>query len=229
MPYTVLLVDPDSGTLARHSRALDDAGFFVATCRSFETALPRLQFMPPDVLITATRLGARNGVHLVIIGRSQHPTMQAIVLDDVFDVSIGRDARAEGAVYMERPATPEALVGVATVIVATRAPRAVPCVPRQWPRKELIEPLLGQVGKAAARILDLSYGGLRLELAATMDDTPLKGQIEVSIPGAGVRFATAPIWTRRLRPGAPWWCGVAVPAANDNALTAWRAFVDSAI
>jgi ActR/RegA family two-component response regulator len=229
MPYTILLVDPDSHLVAKYSRALDEAGFFVATCRSFEVALPRLQFMPPDVLITATRLGARNGVHLAIVGRAQHPTMQAIVLDDVFDVSIGSDARAEGAVYMERPATPEALVGVATVVVATRAPRAVALVPRRWPRKELTEPLLGQIGPAAARILDLSYGGLRLELAAAIDEMPLKGQIEVFVPGAGVRFATAPIWTRRLRPGAPWWCGVAVPPSDTGALTAWRAFVDSAI
>jgi ActR/RegA family two-component response regulator len=229
MPYTVLLVDPDPQMLKHYARGLSDAGFFVTTCGSFETAFPRLQFVAPDVLITAARLGAYNGVHLVIRGRTDYPSMQSIVVDSTFDVALGSDAMAQGATYMERPRTIEELVRVVRESVAPRPPRVVTTVERRWPRKELSRPVSGRLGQAEVRILELSYGGLRVEFPPATDEALMKAQVPVFVPDVGVSVATTPIWTRRSRPGAPWWCGVAVQASDTPEFTAWREFVDAAL
>jgi ActR/RegA family two-component response regulator len=228
MPYTVLLVDPDPQLLLHYARGLTDAGFLVTACGSFERAFPRLQFVAPDVLVTAARLGAYNGVHLVIRGRADYPDMQAIVFDTVFDVAIGADAMAEGAVYMERPQSIVELVRVVNEAVGVRPARVVTPVERKWPRKELARPVAGRLGPSDVRILDLSYGGLRLELAPATDEALMKAALAVVVPDVGVSVSTTPIWSRRPRPGACWWCGVAVQADDTPAFTAWRQFVDGA-
>jgi hypothetical protein len=101
-------------------------------------------------------------------------------------------------------------------------------VERKYPRKELSSPVSGRLGPNDARILDLSYGGLRLELAAATDEAVMRGECAVFVPDVGVSVPTTPVWTRRPRPGAPWWCGVAVQAADTPEFTAWRKFVDGA-
>ena len=226
MPYTVLLVDPDPQMLSHYARGLTDAGLLVTACGSFERAFPRLQFVAPDVLITAARLGAYNGVHLVIRGKADYPAMQSIVLDTVFDVALGSDAMAEGAIYMERPQTIAELVHVVNEAVTARPPRVVTPVERRWPRKELSKPVTGRLGPSNMRILELSYGGLRLELAAAADETLMKTGLPVFVPHVGVSVQTTPVWTRRPRAGAPWWCGVAIEASDTPEFTAWREFVD---
>jgi ActR/RegA family two-component response regulator len=226
MPHTVLLVDPDPQTRLHFARGLSDAGFLVTACDSFERAFPRLQLVAPDVLVTAARLGAYNGVHLVIRGRADYPTMKSIVFDTVFDVAIGSDAMAEGALYVERPQSIPEIVRLVREAVAARPERVPTPVERKWPRKELSRPVLGRLGESDMRILDLSYGGLRIELAPATDEALMKGAVAVFVPDVGVCVATTPIWTRRARPGSPWWCGVAVQAADTPEFTAWQKFVD---
>lgn len=226
MPYTVLLVDPDPQMLLQYGRGLADAGFLVTTCGSFERAFPRLQFVAPDVLVTAARLGAYNGVHLVIRGRADHPSMQAVVFDTVFDVAIGSDAMAEGATYLERPQTIADLVRIVREVVAARPPRVVTPVERRWPRKELAKPVSGRLGPSDMRIHELSYGGLRLELAPSTDEASVKGELPLTVAGVGVSVVTTPVWTRRPRPGAACWCGVAIEASDTPEFTAWQKFVD---
>lgn len=226
MPHTVLLVDPDPQLQRHYARGLTDAGFLVTTCGSFERAFPRLQFVAPDVLVTAARLGAYNGVHLVIRGRADYPNMQSIVFDTVFDVAIGSDAMAEGATYVERPQSIPELVRIVREAVATRPARVMTPVERKYPRKELARPVSGRLGESDMRILDLSYGGLRVELAPATDEAQMNADLALFVPAVGVRVATTPIWRRRLRPGAPWWCGVAVQDSDTPEFIAWRKFVD---
>ena len=226
MPHTVLLVEPDPQLLLHYAGGLTDAGFFVTACGSFERAFPRLQFVAPDVLITAARLGAYNGVHLVIRGRADYPNMVSIVFDTVFDVAIGTDAMAEGATYVERPQSIPELVRIVQEAVAARPPRVLTPVERKYPRKELSRPVSARLGESDMRILDLSYGGLRIEMAPATDEALMNADLAVFVPDVGVSVATTPIWRRRARPGAPWWCGIAIRDYDAPEFMAWQKFVD---
>jgi DNA-binding response OmpR family regulator len=225
MPYTVLIVDPSPETLARTTRAFADADFLVSTATTFEAAHPRLRFTAPELLVTDARLAAYNGVHLVVQARVDYPTIQAIVVDVTYDPTLGKDARAEGAVYVQKPSDPTVLVELARDLLAAAAPRVATAVPRRWPRKEVVSPLSGRLGDLPARVLDLSYGGLRLELIDATEETVMKGGRDLWIEG--VKVPTAAVWAKRPQPGAKWWCGVEVQGDDTTTMSAWKAFVDS--
>jgi hypothetical protein len=77
----------------------------------------------------------------------------------------------------------------------------------------------------AARVVDISYGGLRLELTGTPDEALLTIEA-VAIPSIGV-VAIHPIWARLAAGGtATWWCGAEV-ASDEQGGDVWRRFVDS--
>lgn len=93
---------------------------------------------------------------------------------------------------------------------------------RRSPRKQLRDPLLAQIGEQPARVLDLSYGGLRLEVAHA--DFPACFQI--TFPGFGVRIEARTIWTRPT-PSGLWWCGAEVCDPRTTAEMQWRQLVES--
>ena len=68
----VLLVD-DHALLRLVSQWLTGGGFSVIACDSFEDARRELALHPPDVLLTDLRLGAFNGLQLVILARMGGP------------------------------------------------------------------------------------------------------------------------------------------------------------
>jgi|SRR5437764_14439246 len=101
MPVRVLLVDAnrDSET----EQVLKSAGHLVTRAFGFEEAKLRLQSSPPDLLMTDVRLGAYNGLHLVIRAHAAHPEMPAIVVDTDHDPVLEREANEAGATYVARP------------------------------------------------------------------------------------------------------------------------------
>ena len=108
-------------------------------------------------------------------------------------------------------------------------PHACDCPPwreivrqRSWPRKQLRDPLLAHIGEQPARVLDLSYGGFRLEVAHA--DFPARFQI--AFRGLGVRIEARAIWTRPA-PAGLWWCGAEVCDPRTTAETGWRQLVES--
>jgi DNA-binding NtrC family response regulator len=113
MPVRVLLVDAnrDSGT----EQVLKSAGHLVTRAFGFEEAKRWLQFSPPDLLMTDVRLGAYNGLHLVLRARAQHPEMPAIVVDADHDPVLEREAGEAGATYVAKPFEAGSLVPIAMV------------------------------------------------------------------------------------------------------------------
>ena len=111
MPVRVLLVDTnrDSET----ERVLRSAGHFVTRAFGFEEAKRWLRFAPPDLLMTDVRLGAYNGLHLVIRARAEHPGMLAIVVDADHDPVLEREANDAGATYVAKPFEVKSLVPIA--------------------------------------------------------------------------------------------------------------------
>ena len=123
MPYRVLLVDADldSGTEC----ALRSAGHLVTRAFGFEDAKRQLQFEPPDLLMTDVRLGAYNGLHLVIRAHAEHPEMPAIVVDADHDPVLEREASDVGAAYVARPLEARSLLPIVLASAEMR-PRSNP-------------------------------------------------------------------------------------------------------
>ncbi len=130
-PPTVLVVDGIPSTRTTTVGELSRAGYVCASAGSFRDAEARLAERSPDLLITAVRLGAFNGLQLVLQRFLRDPSRRAIVTDIVHDPVLEREARRAGAVYTVTPVSPQICSGssrtsygvsVATTIVAGHGP-----------------------------------------------------------------------------------------------------------
>lgn len=106
----VLVVDDDRAVLRVIEKWLTTVGYAVDVCDTFEHAKERLSNAPPDVLLTDVRLGAFNGLQLVILAKEQHPKTVAVVMSAYDDPMLRREASQCGAVYLQKPFTGEAVL-----------------------------------------------------------------------------------------------------------------------
>ena len=86
--------------------------FVVTVAESFADAKTALTTTPPDLLITRLRLGAFNGLHLVLRGKTSRPDMAAIVLSDASEGTLRGEAEALGATFVVLPIASEQLLAV---------------------------------------------------------------------------------------------------------------------
>jgi len=108
---SILIVEGDRDTLAGWVRLLHAAGYCVTGAASFEDARHAVK-AAPDLLITEVRLGAYNGLQLVIRARAHNPHLPAIVLTGFSDVVIKAEAERLGAIYVEKPVDAERLLKI---------------------------------------------------------------------------------------------------------------------
>jgi DNA-binding NtrC family response regulator len=85
---------------------LIDAGYEALGAGTFEDAKRLLASEPPDLLIADERLGAFNGLHLVVRGHAMHPHMRAIVTTSAKDSILESDAKQLDAECVVKPADP---------------------------------------------------------------------------------------------------------------------------
>jgi DNA-binding response OmpR family regulator len=97
---TVLLVEPDNNTRALLTSALQGAGVNAVAVDDFHSAKHVLQSHPPDVLITEIRLGAYNGLHLLLRAKSAHRALIAFVTARNADPVLKREAEQLGATFV---------------------------------------------------------------------------------------------------------------------------------
>ena len=119
---SILIVEGDRETLAGWVQLLHAAGYRVTGAASFEDARRAVQ-AAPDLLITEVRLGAYNGLQLVIRARAHNPHLPVIVLTAFSDVVIRAEAERLGAIYVEKPVEAKRLLDI--IADALRRPRNV--------------------------------------------------------------------------------------------------------
>jgi DNA-binding NtrC family response regulator len=95
---SVLLVDVAEAWLKTLRAHLNET-VAVATCVEFRAARERLLATRPAILVTNTRLGAYNGLHLVYLALSAGLQTRSIVYGDSADLSLAREARSVGAFF----------------------------------------------------------------------------------------------------------------------------------
>ncbi len=122
MAHYVLLVDPDLSLVAPLADALRSVGCHVTTADGFERALPLLAVPHLDVVVSAVRLGAYNGLHLVVRAAALHPNLHAIVTTPVADPVLEGEARNLGALCLVAPwQDPAALIALVARICGGEA------------------------------------------------------------------------------------------------------------
>jgi two-component system, NtrC family, response regulator GlrR len=109
-PKHVLIVDDDEAVLDMFTGILRLAGHEVTSFSRFESAKAYLSVAKPDVLISDVRLGAFNGLQLVVFAKLQHPEMIAIVLTGFDDPVLRTEAAHAGAVYLVKPIDSETIL-----------------------------------------------------------------------------------------------------------------------
>jgi CheY-like chemotaxis protein len=214
MQQEILVVSADPVVLSGRVTALRREGYAASACSSFPDARRLLGEGPtPDLLVTDVRLGPYNGLHLVAVARVEYPRTAAVVIgaaDHVLEV----EASGLGARYVVAPVSPQELVAVIAETLMVPKPR------RRWPRKRLRAEIPAFVGGLPARVLDVSYGGIGLEVFGS--EAP-GNQVEVVLPAFGVGVLTERVWLQRSDPSQPMAVGVALSPAD----TAWQSFVDN--
>jgi DNA-binding NtrC family response regulator len=98
----ILVVEDDPDTLDCWVHLFKDAGYRVAGAATFEEGRRALQ-SAPDLLITDIRLGAYNGLQLVVNARSVYPRLPIIVLTGYHDSVLQSETERLDALYMRKP------------------------------------------------------------------------------------------------------------------------------
>lgn len=220
MPKRVLLVEDDDANRTLLARLIRSEGYEVLTAGSFQDGRRMLRTEHPDLLITDVRLGEFNGLQLIVGAPEKTPT---IVLTAFADAVIEAETRKAGARYLVKPVPAQMLLeAVRSSLETSAAKRFESRSPRRWTRKPVSGGLPAQVGSSPARILDVSYGGLRLGMTRA---TPLPPSFHVRLPTGSLAVPVDLVWQNVTGYGAVE-CGVAVTSMNYETTMAWQGLVD---
>ncbi len=217
MPQKILIVDDDEPTRAGLAMLLADAGYETVTSGTVPTAIKLLTDEQPDLLLVDIRLDQYNGLHLVAMRKAPIP---AVVLTGFADPAIEADARRLGAEFLLKPIAPSILIALVKRLLSDG--RMGPSMPRRWPRRPVMRDVRVDVADASARVLDVSYGGVCVEMRRSAGAGP-PGTFSLIVPPADMPVPVELVWSRR-RDATTWLCGGMVA---DTADTNWRSVVDS--
>ena len=213
----ILIVDDDEPTRAGLAMLVQEAGFDTVTASTVPAAIRLLSDEHPDLLLVDVRLEEYNGLHLVAMRQQPIP---AIVLTGFADPSIEADARRLGAEFLLKPVAPSVLLTLVTRLLA--GGRLGPSLPRRWPRREVTKDVRVDIDDAAARVLDVSYGGVCVEMRRRAGAGP-PGVFRMIVPPANVQVPVEVVWSRR-RDATTWLCGGMI---GEEATPEWREVVDT--
>jgi DNA-binding response OmpR family regulator len=215
---TILIVDDHRVTRLGLAEMLEQAGYSVVTAGTFPEARKILRETPPDLLIADVRLGSFNGLQLVISGPNRIP---AIVITGYADSVLEAEARRGGADYLVKPFDADTLIGlIRQKLGQTQSEFAVP---RRWWRKA-VAGLTATVGEHQAKIVDVSYGGVRFEIKPGDGGMP-PDRFQLRLPNA-MSLQADLVWKSMLT-NDMWVCGAAVWPEESSARQ-WFGLVDTA-
>jgi DNA-binding NtrC family response regulator len=107
---SVLVVEPEDVDRRVVTSTLTSFGLHVTATDGFSSGRASLAVAPAAVLVTEHRLGAYNGLHLALIGRSARTDMMVIVTSQCPDLALQRETEAMGGTVLRKPVTTVELV-----------------------------------------------------------------------------------------------------------------------
>jgi DNA-binding NtrC family response regulator len=104
--WQILVVSNDGERLANTLDVLNTAGHEASGVTTFEEATRLLACRTPDVVIADERLGAFNGLHVLVRARAEHPDIAAIVTTSSRQRGLEADAKRLNVTCMVKPQNP---------------------------------------------------------------------------------------------------------------------------
>ncbi len=123
------------------------------------------------------------------------------------------------ATWVERPVTNDTFLLLVALALAEGRPA------RRSPRKGVPQ-LLSTIDGVAARVMDVSAEGVRLEVCETQP-AALPPYFTLRVPGFGVVAKVKRVWVA-MPPNGSMWCGGVVEKQMPKAKTTWCTFVETA-
>ncbi len=122
MGQKLLVVDDTPDTLDALSEFLTRAGYEVLPASTFEQARKIADEQSPDLLIVDIRLGAYNGLQLVVRERLAKSRRPVIVISGFPDQQTEAEVRKYGAEFLAKPVRPRELVDLVARLLSGPAP-----------------------------------------------------------------------------------------------------------
>lgn len=217
LPYRVLVLEDDEHALSGIVELIREAGHHVTGAATYDAAKRLLAASPFDLLVSDVRLRSFNGLHLVMQTRADHPDTAVIIITGYDDPLIDLEAHRYHAELVRKPIKPvEFLALVNDMLSGVRRQR-------RWPRKRVEGGFRVTVKGRTAAVVDVSYGGLRLEMP---DNAPLPDSFDVEVTGIGLHLEVQPVWTQSTDETNGTLIGATLLADHTASARTWRAIVD---
>ena len=216
-PFRILVIDDDEQALTGMSELLCDQGHDVTAAASYDAAKSALAASPFDLLVTDIRLRPYNGLHLVMHTRAEHPDTAIVITTGHDEPAIAFEASRYNARFVQKPIRPKDFLKTVDDALSTVRRR------RRWPRKHVDGGFRVTADGRPAAVVDVSYGGLRLELP---DQAPLPAAFDVEMTSIGLHLAVEPVWAALIPQTGKTLCGAALAEGETRAVEAWHAIVD---
>ncbi|MBA2303294.1 MAG: response regulator [Acidobacteria bacterium] len=217
LQYRILVLDDDPNTLSGIVELLRDANYQVTGAATYDGAKGLLALSPYDLFITDVRLRGFNGLNLVRQSSSDYPDMAIIIITGFDEPMMEIEAGRYRAEFLRKPVDPGELLAVVE--------RCVSAVRRQrrWRRKRVLGGFGVSINGCPAAVVDVSYGGLRLEVpnAGGVPET-----FDVEVAGIGLRLAVDTVWAKVSDDGQTVVCGASLSTDATPSARTWRAIVD---
>ena len=217
LPYRILVLDDDEHALSGIVELLRDAGHHVTGAATYDAAKRLLAVSAFDLLITDVRLRSFNGLHLVMQTHADHPETAVIIITGYDDPLIELEANRYHAELVRKPIRPAEFTRLVDRTLAKVRRQ------RRWPRKRVVGGFRVTVKGRPAAVVDVSYGGLRLELP---EGVPLPETFDVEVTGIGLHLEVEPVWSYSSGSALGTVCGATLAAEHTPSARTWRAIVD---
>lgn len=216
-PYRILVLDDDEHALSGIVELLRGASYEVTGTASYEEASRLLVSERFDLLITDVRLRGFNGLHLVMRIRVDRPEMAVIIISGYEEALMDFESRRYQATFLRKPLHPARfLETVAASLAGVRRPR-------RWPRTRVEGGFRVMAAGQPAAVVEVSYGGLRLEVPA---GTSLPPSFAVELSGTGLQLRVQPVWSGPSSNCQQMVCCAALMGDDPSVEARWRVIVD---
>jgi DNA-binding response OmpR family regulator len=219
-PWGILVVDDELATLRPLLELLRNTGYSAAGALHLDTASSLVRAIPFDLMIVGVKPGADSTLELIRLAREQQPGMAVIAMTASPDDAVEQECTGLGVTYLFKPLDLEPFLAIVAEKVSDLSRR------RRWARKHILGGFAASVAGHKAKVVDMSYGGLRLEMPAPLDST-LRTPIEVTLLSFGLSVNATLVWTRNINNPGPWMCGAALRETDESTTRAWRVVVDA--
>ncbi len=219
-PWGILVVDEDLATLRPLLELLRNTGYSAAGALQSETASSLVRAIPFDLMIAGVRVGADSSLDLIRLARDQQPGMAVIAITPSHDAAVEEQCLRLGVTYLLKPTDLPPFLEIVAEKVSDLSRR------RRWARKHILGGFAASVGGHKAKVVDMSYGGFRVEMPAPLEST-LPAPVEVTLLSFGLSVNATLVWSRNINQPGPWLSGGALRETDESTTRAWRVVVDA--